>query len=278
VGRFYCFILILFVFVQESFSQVAFSYSGALCQDNTIIFSNRSIVEVSDVEWDFGDGSLVSTELNPMHIYRDSGSFVVRLVATIKGNGVNDTAWQTIDISLNPTAHFDIDSTTFYHSTYTRIFIDKSDTYNPISKYIWNFGDGSQVVEVDTSAIMYKFKDSGSYPVLFKVVDNRGCVDSVTNIVTVHNRFFVPNVFSPNGDNKNDMFIVTSNGETLFSIEIYSRWGNLVFKRSGYQQIIWDGYMPQGRLVQPGTYYYVINSEDENSTYTEEKGFITVFY
>jgi gliding motility-associated-like protein len=71
---------------------------------------------------------------------------------------------------------------------------------------------------------------------------------------------------------------VTSNGETLFSIEIYSRWGNLVFKRSGHQQRFWDGTMPDGSLVKPGTYYYVINSESGNFKYEPEKGFITVFY
>ena len=275
MSRFYFFI-IMFCFIQKGFSQADFSYKGFLCQKNKIQFINKSIVEVSDIKWNFGDGSVESTELNPVHSYVDTGIFTVQLIITIKLNGVKDTAEQHIYISQNPVAKFNIDSTDVYYSSYSRIFTDTSYMYNPVSKYIWNFGDNTPIFETDTSKVMYKYTKSGTYKVLFKVVDIRGCTDSVINDITIHSRFFVPNVFTPNGDTNNDLFIVTSNGETLFSIEIYSRWGNLVFKRSNYKQIVWDGYMPQGKLVTPGTYYYVINSEEDNPI--EEKGFLTIFY
>jgi gliding motility-associated-like protein len=88
----------------------------------------------------------------------------------------------------------------------------------------------------------------------------------------------VPNVFTPNEDRVNDEFIVLSNGVSRFSIEIYSRWGNLLFKRSGQEQIVWDGTLPDGTKINPGTYYYVITAHDDAANYEPAQGFITVFY
>lgn len=271
----YLFAVVAFVFLQKAFPQAKFSIEGNLCKNSLLTFNDQSVVEVTSWNWTFGDGAS-STELNPTHTYSDTGNFSVNL--TITSNSIEYNSTQIINISAPPIVTFVADSSKVLYSSYTRVFTDNSTSANPINSYNWSFGDGSMPISTQLPSIQYKYSDKGTYQVWLTVIDNKGCMDSVSNDIAIHDRFYIPNVFTPNDDKINDVFIVTSNGETLFSIEIYSRWGNLVFKRNGHQKIVWDGRMPDGSLVMPGTYYYVINSESGDITYDPEKGFITVFY
>ena len=273
--KIYLFAFIVFLLLQKAFPQAAFSIQGNMCQNSELNFIDESLVPVTDWNWDFGDGNS-STEQNPTYSYADTGTFLVRLTITSSGNNYNTT--QNVNITAHPTVLFNIDSVQFMHSSYTRVFIDSSEVFSPVNSYVWDFGDGSVPVITQLDSILYKYSDKGSYTVWLKVVDSKGCSDSVSTVVDISDRYYIPNVFTPNGDNMNDQFIVTSNGVTLFSIVIYSRWGNLIFQRTGHEQIVWDGRMPNGSLVKPGTYYYVINSESGSTTYDPEAGFITVFY
>ncbi len=274
--KIYYLIALLCVMVSlKTFSQAAFSTSGNLCQNSALQFTDQSVVSVLSWSWDFDDGT-TSTERNPTHAFIDTGSYNVML--TIKSGANFYSANKLIRISALPKVNFFVDSTEVIFSSYARIFHDSSTTYNPVETYSWNFGDGSDQMVSKSPVVYYKYNDNGSYPVSLKVTDQAGCIDSATTMVAISDRFFVPNVFTPNNDNINDDFIVTSNGISLFSIEIFSRWGNLVFRSNGHEQIMWDGRMPDGSLVKPGTYYYVINSENGNIKYEPEKGFITVFY
>jgi gliding motility-associated-like protein len=266
-------ILILFIIVQTpTFAQADFSIKGSLCEKNTLEFIDKSIA-ADNYTWNFGDGN-TSNAKNESHSYNDSGTYKVTL--TIKLGTTNYEASKEIYISKNPTAHFTIDSTNY--SSYSRIFTDSSTLFNNFSQAIWNFGDGSDRITLDTIRALHKYQTSGNYTVWMTVIDAQGCTDSTTNNLQINDRFNVPNVFTPNGDLINDQFIVASNGITLFSIEIYSRWGNLVYKRNNTQQIVWDGRLPDGNLANPGTYFYIITAESGAITYEPEQGFVTVFY
>jgi gliding motility-associated-like protein/uncharacterized repeat protein (TIGR01451 family) len=76
-----------------------------------------------------------------------------------------------------------------------------------------------------------------------------------TSIVTVAVKgdIFIPNVITPNGDGKNDRFVITGlnkyPGSSLF---IYNRWGNMVYQSKNYDNR-WAG---EG--LNDGTYYYVL--------------------
>ena len=75
---------------------------------------------------------------------------------------------------------------------------------------------------------------------------------------------FIPNAFSPNDDGLNDIFQPTGN-VTLKSMQIYNRWGELVFKSSD-DKFSWDGNF-QGELVHEGYYFFIIRyQKPENGT------------
>jgi gliding motility-associated-like protein len=66
-------------------------------------------------------------------------------------------------------------------------------------------------------------------------------------------RFFIPNAFSPNGDELNDRFQpVTAVDLKDYTLTIYNRWGELIYQ-SQNQHKGWDG-MHQGKPVPQGTY------------------------
>jgi len=87
---------------------------------------------------------------------------------------------------------------------------------------------------------------------------------------------WLPNFFSPNGDELNDVFIpVVHSVLTSFSMHIYDRWGQIVYKTDTYTP--WDG-TSKGRQASAGVYFCVITySCAHNPTITLTKhGSITL--
>jgi gliding motility-associated-like protein len=271
----YLCLAILLFFSANSFAQAVFNPPGILCQGVELTFVDLS--PSSDIrEWDFDDdNNNSSTDSVATHTYQNSGTYNVTLTITIGVNSFSVT--HPIYISLKPTAYFWVDTASVSYSSYTRLFIDTSIFPNPAKKYYWDFGDGNKYSS-DTTVFAYKYRESGTYTVLHKVTDVNNCTDSINEDIVISDVFMVPNVFTPNNDLINDQFIVTSNGVTLFTIDIYSRWGNRVFSRSGTEQIAWDGRLPNGTMVKPGTYFYVITPQSGSVTYEPETGYVTVFY
>ena len=93
--------------------------------------------------------------------------------------------------------------------------------------------------------------------------DGNGTPDEsdVTPVTLTPTRLHIPGGFSPNGDGKNDRFVIGNTGNDKISLEVYNRWGNAVYKNSDYKNT-WDGKCNQGLHlgddVPEGTYYYII--------------------
>jgi gliding motility-associated-like protein len=101
---------------------------------------------------------------------------------------------------------------------------------------------------------------SGWYTVF--VTDTNGCVGVDSMFVNVLPEITFPNGFSPNGDGLNDVWeidFITQFEESV--VEVYNRWGELLFRSVGYD-VPWDGTY-NGKPVPVGTYYYVIDLNHE---------------
>jgi gliding motility-associated-like protein len=74
----------------------------------------------------------------------------------------------------------------------------------------------------------------------------------------------VPNVITVNGDGTNDDWEIENiDGYPNVIIEIYNRWGNLVWKTEGYPKN-WDGTnFRNGEVLADGTYFYIINLQSQ---------------
>ena len=88
-----------------------------------------------------------------------------------------------------------------------------------------------------------------------------GCIDTDTVVVTVVPEIVIPSGFTPNGDGWNDGWQIDLIGMfPACEVEVYNRWGELLFSSVGYK-VPWDGRY-SGGLVPVGTYYYVIKLND----------------
>ncbi|MCC5922830.1 MAG: gliding motility-associated C-terminal domain-containing protein [Crocinitomicaceae bacterium] len=91
------------------------------------------------------------------------------------------------------------------------------------------------------------------------ITDEFNCVVSDTVIINVLSpceTVFVPTIFSPNGDGKNDFFCVLDDCLASGTIQVFNRWGELVFETSDITQC-WDG-THKGVNVNSGVFVYQI--------------------
>ncbi len=106
-------------------------------------------------------------------------------------------------------------------------------------------------------------------------VDKTGCEVRRTLTIIVEepcSDYFVPNVFTPNGDDVNDKFEIKAENLTSFSIVIYDRWGKEMYK-SNNPDVYWNGDTEEGAKAPTGVYYYIIASTCRNNTYKKD-GFV----
>jgi gliding motility-associated-like protein len=85
-------------------------------------------------------------------------------------------------------------------------------------------------------------------------------IESVSNAVSVEKPYalYSPNAFSPDGDGINDLFKISGQGMNDFQIEIFNRWGQMVYKSIDLSNG-WDGTF-KGKNLPTGTYVYKIKT------------------
>jgi gliding motility-associated-like protein len=96
-----------------------------------------------------------------------------------------------------------------------------------------------------------------------------------TSHTVVKSCLVVPNVFSPNGDQTNDLFAITGKNISTYSCEIFDRWGIKLFE-SSQLALSWDGRTNSGMPATPGVYYYLIKASGSDGVHYDEKGFLTL--
>ena len=114
------------------------------------------------------------------------------------------------------------------------------------------------------------------------VIDGNGCpVTNSTNIFyddcTLEDyNVFIPNVFTPNGDQFNNVFEISITGGMLERGFIVNRWGNVIHDFHP-DDLVWDGTDQKGVMVQDGVYTYVVNIRAAGSATSDQyHGFVTL--
>ncbi len=150
------------------------------------------------------------------------------------------------------------------------IILDLTQTFD--ASYLWSSGSQMSTITVTT-------------PGTYAVTVSSACLDATAEVTILHRQdcdgtIYIPNVFSPNGDQINDFFKLYPNDKVeITSMEgfIYDRWGNLVF-HSNAIPFIWDGKVGN-EDVNPGVFaYYMSITYQSNGKAIQEKmvGDVTV--
>ncbi len=167
-----------------------FVLNNATCERSTISFADHSSVDflIEQWQWSFGDGTdtLYTAKADTVnHYYGTSGDYYVQLIVSAVFNGVvvADTFAQNIQISRTPQPTFSNQTVCFGDPTK---FIDETEQNGAvITQWSWDFNTGNVG---DTSVFrnpLFKFDTAGTYNVSLVVVNQYGCMDSVTQEVWV---------------------------------------------------------------------------------------------
>ena len=118
---------------------------------------------------------------------------------------------------------------------------------------------------------------SGEYYVV--VTDKNNCTDTselaIVNTVPL-TELYIPNTFTPNGDNYNQLFVVHGLNIKNFKMDIVNRWGELVFETTDMYKY-WDGEF-NGKLIPEGIYMYFIEILGKDMKKINKIGTIKVIY
>ncbi|MES2593079.1 MAG: PKD domain-containing protein [Bacteroidota bacterium] len=161
-----------------------FSFTN-VCLNQALNFNDLSSVSngtITGWSWNWGDGTPLGNLQNPSHNYTNYGTYSVTLIAT-SNSGCKDTIIKNIIVHPLPDVHFV--STAVCLGT-NALFTDSSSIplTDVLSSWTWDFDDNSAFGS--NQAVSHLYSSSGSYAVQLKVVSGFGCIDSITNTVTVH--------------------------------------------------------------------------------------------
>ncbi len=155
----------------------------------------------------------------------------------------------------------------FYHVPEFPTLTDNHVTFypnynNPVVSQTWMFS-GTGVAGMDTTGKRTPdryFEKTGSYPVALIAITDKGCADTVFQILEVIDdiSIYIPNTFTPNGDGLNELFRVQGVGFSTddFIMELWTRGGNQIYFSRDYSKG-WDGTV-KGKPAELGTYIYKI--------------------
>lgn len=264
----------IYALPNASFS-ITRSCSGSAQQ---ISFTDQSTISPpasipsSGYYWDFG-GFGFSYSKDTSLVFPSQGIYNITHEIT-SNNNCKSTVTQSVNITPRPVAKFIYINNTGLSLGANIAFIDSSKS--AVSWY-WDFGNGFNSNVQNPTAT---YQSNGTYTVTLIITDQFGCTSSYTQIIRISNiaaevTQLIPNMITPNNDGKNDIwrldFINVFYPDA--EIEIYSRWGELLFRSVGYSNA-WDGSY-KGNPLPVGAYFYTIKLNDVNDTKTY-KGTVTI--
>jgi gliding motility-associated-like protein len=199
-----------------------------------------------------------------------SGEFVGNVIAVSALNCNTSTTNFSLKV-LTPVAAFSKQYDT--ENPVPKLLVEFLNTSTGADTYNWDFGDGNTSAELNPTNT---YEKEGIYTILLKssiASSNSVCWDTTSQVIAVY-ELKIPNVFTPNGDEINDVFAVQSVGISKIEGEIYDRWGTKVYTWSS-QNDAWTGRSRFTELnCSAGTYYYIIKVTDFTGKVINRKGFI----
>jgi gliding motility-associated-like protein len=170
------------------FSGAQLSPQPASCDGFSVTFSNDNTSPQNQTfYWEFGDpasGLLdTSTLQSPTHVFTDTGVYVYKLVIN-KGQQCTDSATQIRKVYPGFFPGFQSAGSCVNSGIQ---FTDTSKSkYGLVNSWRWDFGDPA--VTNDTSLIQnpsYTYTSIGNYPVQLTIANNKGCLKSITDTISI---------------------------------------------------------------------------------------------
>ncbi len=151
------------------------------CVPLTVNFTNNSTPDHQYL-WDFGSNDTTSVVFNPVKTFTAAGTYTANLyVKTSICNNLYDTATVTITVYPNPVAAFTSTSSLCSNTITTSNNSTGNLGSNP---YVWNWGDGTSST---LTAPSHTYATNGTFTVSLTVTSAQGCVNKLTDTISVFN-------------------------------------------------------------------------------------------
>jgi len=245
----------------------------AFCEGDCINLTDLSTGNPTSWQWTFNAGTPPSSsEQNPIDIcFLTAGTYTIELIVTNTFGA--DTSTLTIQVYATPVINIGNDASINLGDS---IILNATGTNGT---YTWSPPDWLSCV-VCPSTISTPDETITYY---VTISDSNGCeaMDSITITVDVIcGDVFVPNIFSPNGDEQNDVLYVYGACIETINFIIYDRWGELVYEANSVSQAInvgWNGkFKSKGIPLNPATFVYALKITFKNGDEHFEKGNIAL--
>ena len=154
-------------------------------------------------------------------------------------------------------------------------YLFEANSSGNVVSWTWDFGDGSGA---STENAMHTYSNAGFYNVTLTVTTSDGCTAtfSLNAVVEVFEvpEIFMPNSFTPNGDNNNDVLYVYGEYVELQEFIIFNQYGDEVFRTSDISEG-WDGTW-KGVQQPGGVYIFQASLTDALENVYQEQGTVTL--
>jgi gliding motility-associated-like protein len=222
-----------------------------LCQGMDNVFRDGSSAPNSTIaawNWNFDDNT-TSASASPTKRFNTPGVYDVTLIVTNQVGCVSDPFVIPVTVHLQPVIDagqsFQVPQGTSVQFTSTANSTGLTFSWSPAS----GLSDPTALrpTLIANQDATYTLTATGEF----------GCMATDFITVKIFKPVTVPNVFSPNGDNIHDRWVIPNLADYPgATVEIFNRYGQKVFHSAGYGTP-WDG-TNNGKDMPVGTYYYVI--------------------
>jgi gliding motility-associated-like protein len=214
--------------------------------------------------WNFNNQFYDSTHYNPTPTFSIGNTDIqIGLKVVDFPSFCSNTVTKNLYIRNKPVPNFKIDSITCYGKEF-----EIPNLTTDANNYVWYY-DNKLIYTNFTPTIL--FDTTGEHIIKLIADYNNTCIDSLQKIFRVMQcDVYIPNVFTPNNDGKNDYFTLYGgvNVKKVLNLKIFDRWGEMVFDKDNFPPNLemegWDGSIKnKDNSVPYNTAVFVYSAEVE---------------
>jgi gliding motility-associated-like protein len=254
--------------------------NGSRCAPHEVVLNlGTSNNPSAKVFWTPGDGSPQIEGHTANHVYTRPGTYSVVLNYHLDGCKSQYQVPDPVRVFQSPQADFSVPQEVLISSP--EIQVQNLSTPLGENTYTWVV-EGVTVKPGEINPIIALPAELGTYNITLMARNLEGCQDEITKMIEVKNDFniYIPTSFSPNFDNLNDVFRPEFSPYGLdlrtYEMEIFDRWGHLVFRTNDARQG-WNGAVHnKGEACQPGVFVYVLRCKDNDGNSYSRQGHVSL--
>ncbi len=235
------------------------------CAPLKVMFTQQS--NETNCVWNFGNGTTSTNCGQVSHTFNQGICFDISLTVKDQSGMCERTLTKTDLVCVHPIPVASFTPSPSIITTDELVSQMVNHSVNATT-FRWDFGDSTQSSEVIPK---HTFPDDreGSYIIELVVISDDGCSDTTHATVTISMdpAFYVPNAFTPDGDEFNQQFTPVFSrkiNQQNYHLTIFNRWGEVMFE-SNNPEVGWDGTY-RGKLAKEGIYSWKMEFQPVGNT------------